>query len=59
MWQLHTAMVPSAKNVAESRIANLPGGQDMANYLELAVRLDGTLAVTNSRTGATVEYPAR
>jgi competence protein ComEC len=59
MWQLHTAMVPGAKNVAESKIANLPGEKDAANYLELTVRRDGVLAVTNSRTGATVEYPAK
>jgi beta-lactamase superfamily II metal-dependent hydrolase len=58
MWQLHTAMVRNAKNVADSRIANLPGATDDANYLELTVRPDGRLAVTNSRTGDTVEYPA-
>jgi beta-lactamase superfamily II metal-dependent hydrolase len=58
LWQLHTAEVPDAKNVADSRIANLPG-PDAANYLKLTVRMDGTLAVTNSRTGGTVEYPAK
>jgi hypothetical protein len=58
LWQLHTAEVPNAKNVAESRIANLPG-PDAGNYLKLSVRMDGTLAVTNGRTGETVEYPAK
>jgi beta-lactamase superfamily II metal-dependent hydrolase len=58
LWQLHTAEVPDAKNAADSRIANLPG-PDAANYLKLTVRMDGTLAVTNSRTGETVEYPAK
>jgi hypothetical protein len=58
MWQLHQAMVPNAKNVAEEKIANLPGSTDAANYLELTVRPNGALAVTNSRTAATVDYPA-
>jgi beta-lactamase superfamily II metal-dependent hydrolase len=58
LWQLHTAEAPDAKNVADSRIANLPG-PDAANYLKLTVRVDGNLAVTNSRTGETVGYPAK
>jgi beta-lactamase superfamily II metal-dependent hydrolase len=58
MWQLHTAEVPDAKNVADARIANLPG-PDAGNYLKLAVRMDGSLAVTNGRTGETVEYSAK
>lgn len=59
MWQLHTAEGNDAKhNVAESRIANLPG-PDAAHYLKLTVHPDGTLAVTNSRTGETVNYPAK
>jgi beta-lactamase superfamily II metal-dependent hydrolase len=62
LWQLHTAEAPGAKNVAESHIANLPAtpsSPDAGNYIELKVRTDGTLAVTNGRTGATVEYPAK
>lgn len=59
LWQLHTAEVPDAKNVASSRIANLAGVPDAANYLELMARRDGTFAVMNSRTGETVEYPAK
>jgi competence protein ComEC len=59
LWQLHTAEVDGAKNVAESRIANLAGAPDAANYLKLTARMDGSFAVTNSRTGETVEYPAK
>ena len=58
LWQLHTSEIPGAKNVAESRIANLPG-PDAANYLKLTVHTDGSFAVTNSRTDDTVEYPAK
>jgi len=58
LWQLHTAEGSDAKhNVAESRIANLPG-PDAGNTLKLTGRMDGSIAVTNGRTGETVEYPA-
>jgi len=62
LWQLHTAEVPDAKNVADARIANLPAtpsSPDAGNYLKLTVRTDGTLTVMNSRTGASVEYPTK
>jgi beta-lactamase superfamily II metal-dependent hydrolase len=59
LWQLHTAEVDGAKNVADSRIANLAGANpDAANVLKLTGRMDGSFAVTNGRTGETVEYPA-
>ena len=59
LWQLHTAEGSDAKhNVADSHIANLPG-PDAGNYLKLTVRMDGSLAVTNGRTGETVGYPAK
>jgi competence protein ComEC len=58
LWQLHTAEVPDAKNVADSRIANLPG-PDAGNYIKLTGHMDGSFAVTNGRTGETVEYPAK
>jgi competence protein ComEC len=59
LWQLHTAEGSDAKhNVAESRIANLPG-PDAGNYLKLTGRTDGSFSVTNGRTGETVEYPAK
>jgi hypothetical protein len=59
LWQLHTAEGNDAKhNVAESKIANLPGS-DAGNYLELTGNMDGSIAVTNGRTGETVKYSAR
>ena len=55
LWQLHTAEGSDAKhNVADSRIANLPGS-DAGNSLKLTGRMDGSFAVTNGRTGETVE----
>jgi competence protein ComEC len=58
LWQLHTAEASDAKhNVADSRIANLPG-TDAGNYLKLTGHADGSFAVTNARTGETVEYPS-
>ncbi len=60
LWQLHTAEVPGAKNVAESRIANLAGTTpDAANFIKLTGHADGSFSVTNGRTGATVDYPAK
>jgi len=63
LWQLHTAEGnDAAHNVADSHIANLPavqGTPDAGNYLELIVRPNGSMAVTNARTGETVEYPAK
>jgi competence protein ComEC len=59
LWQVHTAEGSDAEhNVAESRIANLPGPDD-GNYLKLTGREDGSFSVTNGRTDETVEYPAR
>jgi competence protein ComEC len=60
LWQLHTAEVDGAKNVADSRIANLAGtNPDAANVLKLTGHMDGSFSVTNGRTGETVEYPAK
>lgn len=59
LWQLHTAEDSDAKhNVAETRIANLPG-TDGGNYLKVTARADGSINVMNSRTADVVEYPAR
>ena len=59
VWQLHTAEANDAEhNVAEGRIANLPG-PDAGNFLRLTGRANGSLAVMNGRTGETVEYPAK
>jgi competence protein ComEC len=60
LWQLHTAEGNDAQhNVADSRIANLAGGPDAGNYLKLTARQDGSFAVTNGRTGESVEYAAQ
>jgi beta-lactamase superfamily II metal-dependent hydrolase len=62
LWQLHTAEGNDVKhNAPESRIANLPEVKaipDAGNSLKLTGRSDGSFAVTNGRTGETVEYPA-
>jgi hypothetical protein len=58
LWQLHTAIhSDAAHNTSESRIANLPG-PDANHYLVLTAHRNGSFAVTNSRTGQTVEYLA-
>lgn len=58
LWQLHTAIHnDAAHNAADSRIANLPGS-DAGHYLLLTGHSDGSFAVTNERTGQSVDYPA-
>jgi competence protein ComEC len=60
LWQLHAVEGAGKKNMPDDRIANLAGvTPDAANYLELVVHPNGTMAVTNSRTGKTVEYSAK
>lgn len=58
LWQLHAAESPGAHNVTEDHIANLPG-PDAAHPIELTIHPDATLAVRNTRTGASTTYPAR
>ena len=58
LWQLHTAESAGAHNVSPDHIANLPGSPDAAHALVLTVHRDGLLAVTNTRTGTTITYPA-
>lgn len=59
LWQLHTAIhTDAAHNSNDSRIANL-AGPDANHYLVLTVHHGGEFAVTNSRTGQTVNYPAQ
>lgn len=56
LWTLHTAEgVPAGLNVDAARIANRPG--EDGNWIEVDGSGDGSLAVTNGRTGATVQYP--
>lgn len=59
LWQLHTAIHnDAAHNTEQSHIANLPG-PDSGHYLVLTARRNGSFAVTNQRTGATVQYAAQ
>jgi competence protein ComEC len=59
LWQLHTAEdSDAAHNVPDTHIANLPG-PDAGHSLELTARKDGSFAVTNERTGQTVQYPSK
>ena len=58
IWQVHTAEGnDAAHNVPDARIANLKG-PDAGNPLEMTAHRDGSLAVTNPRTGQTVPYAA-
>jgi competence protein ComEC len=56
MWQLHFATRSPDKNGPADQIVN-PDGPDAAHPLQIAVDKDGTIAVTNPRTGATTSYP--
>jgi beta-lactamase superfamily II metal-dependent hydrolase len=56
MWQLHFATRSPDKNAPADQIVN-PDGPDAALPLQIAVDKDGTIAVTNPRTGATKSYP--
>jgi competence protein ComEC len=58
LWQLHTGTLPGEHNVADARIANLPGSDDAGHYLLLTGQRNGSFAVTNPRTGDTIKYPA-
>ena len=59
LWQLHTAEGSDAgHNVAAARTANLSSAGDAGHSLLLTGHPDGSFAVTNERTGETVEYPA-
>ena len=58
IWQVHTAEGnDAAHNVPDARIANLKG-PDSGYPLEMTARKDGSIAVTNPRTGQTVQYAA-
>jgi beta-lactamase superfamily II metal-dependent hydrolase len=56
-WQLHRSEMEGAENFPDSRIANL--NEDTANWIWIEAASDGSFAVTNRRTGATVRYPVR
>ena len=56
-WQLHRAEAKGAENVTDERIANL--SEATSNWIKISASDDGSFAVTNRRTGATVRYPPR
>lgn len=57
LWQVHEATKTGARNTAPDHIANLAREPDMANPLIMAVATDGTVRVTNPRTGSSESYP--
>jgi beta-lactamase superfamily II metal-dependent hydrolase len=60
LWQLHTAEgSDAAHNSPAALIANLPGSAADGAYLKVVALPDGSLSVTNSRTGQTKDYPRR
>ena len=56
-WQLHRSEVKGAENFADERIANLSDAT--SNWITIRASEDGSFAVTNRRTGATIQYPSR
>jgi beta-lactamase superfamily II metal-dependent hydrolase len=60
VWQVHRSLFDGARNTAEERIANLTDADNCeGHWLKVAVRSDGTFAVTNGRTGSSKTYTAR
>lgn len=57
LYQVHEATKPGAKNVEAANIANVAGEADAMRPILLSVGRDGTVAVTNPRTGRTDSYP--
>ena len=57
LYQVHEATKPGAKNVDAAYIANVAGEEDALRPILIAVGLDGTVSVTNPRTGRTESYP--
>jgi beta-lactamase superfamily II metal-dependent hydrolase len=55
LWQLHKAMRPEVVNEPDAHIANLPDSTDGA-ALQIAVAKDGTIGVSNPRTGGSETY---
>jgi beta-lactamase superfamily II metal-dependent hydrolase len=57
LWMVHTAEdSDAAHNSPDAFIANLKGGTDGA-YFKVVASADGSFSVTNTRTGATKDYP--
>jgi beta-lactamase superfamily II metal-dependent hydrolase len=57
VWQLHRSNAAGTDNFADSQIANLD--ESTANWIKLTASDDGSFKVTNGRTSATKNYPAR
>jgi len=58
VWQMHRAVRSPAANAAPDHIANIASDDD-GHTLQIAVDKDGTVAVTNDRTGITTRYERR
>jgi competence protein ComEC len=57
VWQLHRAGNEAVQNSDDALIANLADGeQDLAHWIKLSAREDGSFSVTNGRTGERKEY---
>ncbi len=57
LYQVHQAVKPGAKNVDAANIANIADEPDAMRPILISVAVDGTVAVTNPRTGKTDSYP--
>ncbi len=55
IWQLHKALNPQVKNEPDAHIVNLPDSPDGAG-MDIAVTKDGTITVSNPRTGKSEIY---
>lgn len=56
VWQLHFATRAAARNTVPQQIVN-EGGEDGALPLLVDLSSDGSIGVTNERTGKTILYP--
>ncbi|MBO9575743.1 MAG: MBL fold metallo-hydrolase [Sphingobium sp.] len=55
LWQLHKAVNPAVKNEPDAHLVNVPEATDGA-AMNIAVGKDGTITVTNGRTGRSETY---
>lgn len=56
-WQLHRTQNPGAENMPDAQIANLD--TTTTAWIKLSARRDGSFAMTNGRSGETIQYPKR
>jgi len=59
LWQVHQSAAAPEAGAPAAQIVNLEGAPDRYQPLQAAVSPDGTIRVTNPRTGATEAYPAK